>query len=119
MTMPKVWMKTTFPGLAELCDRQRMKVVSEGGGPRGEWHVKMQSTRFSLLIGEDLGVSGYFPSISIKVVRGRKGWGRLDEVLQSLGLWEHHISHLSERELAKALEAHLDVVLEYLENGPA
>lgn len=112
-------MKAGYPGFAELCDRQRMKVVSEDQGPRGEWDVRMQSTRFSLSIGEELGVRSYFPTIWIKALRGQKHGGSLDKVLQDLGLWEHKVSHSNERELAKVLEAHLDVVLEYLENDPA
>lgn len=117
MTTPKDWMKAGFPGFAELCDRQGMKVVSEGKGPRGEWEVGMQSTRFSLSIGEELGVRSYFPTVWIKALLGQKRGGFLDKVLQDLGLWDHKVSRLNERELAKVLETHLDVVLEHLENG--
>jgi hypothetical protein len=119
MTTLKDWMKAGFPGFAELCDGQRMKVADEGQGPRGEWYVKIQSTRFSLSIGEELGVGSYYPSISIKASHGQKRGGHLDKVLRDLGLWEGEVSRLNERELAKVLEAHLDAVLEYLENGPA
>jgi hypothetical protein len=119
MMTPKAWMEAGYPGFAELCDGQRMKVVDEGRGPRGEWYVTMQSTRFSLSIGEELGVSSYYPTISIKASHGQKRWGYLDKVLRDLGLWEDKASRLNERELARVLEAHLDVVLEYLEEGPS
>jgi hypothetical protein len=118
MTTPKDWMKAGFPGFAELCDRQRMEVVSEGAGPRGEWVVGMRSTRFELWIGKDLGVHSYYPIISIRALRQKRG-RHLDKVLQYLGLWDQQGLPLNERELAKVLEAHLDAVLEYLENGPS